>query len=505
MDRHAIVGSDRKEKLPHGVSYPRSHPYERDDVTIYLNTDSSAVALAVCKWAINEKLAPVEVRPSRIKVAGSLENLEAAFGVELHERDVNDEHYRSHCGPVYVPAQFSDVTIHVAGLDTRKVAQPRLKKGEWKSFSADELTSIHGVSESDGILWGHPRKQPQFNKPPGTFTPLEVAQLYGFPDGSGEGQTIALIELGGGYRSSDLTAYWSYLGITGPTVSSVSVDGGRNAPGSDADAEVMLDIEVAGAVAPKAKIAVYFTGNTEQGFLDAISTAIHDEHTKPSVISISWGSAESSWTPASMTAMSQIIGEAQAAGITILVASGDNGSSDGVEDGASHVDFPASSPGSLGCGGSALVASGNAIVNETVWNDGGQGGAGGGGYSAEFARPAYQPASIGTHRGVPDVAGCADPDTGYVVRVDGQFTIVGGTSAVAPLYAGLIARINAITGKRAGQINSVLYSNPSACRDITSGNNGAYEATQGWDAATGLGSVNGTKLLSVLQSLHASA
>lgn len=502
MDRHALAGSDRHEIQPHGVNFPRSHPFERDDVTIRLTTTNEMVARAVCAWAINSKLSPIEVKPEekRIKVAGSIENLEAAFGVELHERLVDDKHYRAHYGPVTVPAQLADVISGVFGLDTREVAKPRLKKSNWRSLPNVPLDGAE-IGISDFTWWndslGH--KQRPFRKPPGTFTPTEVAELYAFPAGDGHGQTIALIELGGEYKSSDLAAYWSYLGITGPTVSFVSVNGGRNNVSSDADGEVMLDIEVAGAIAPKAKIVVYGSPNTDQGFLDAISTAIHDQHLKPSVISISWGGPESNWTSAAMTAMDSLFEDAAKLGITVLVASGDNGSSDGLDDGKNHADFPASSPNVVGCGGTKLVASGSTITSESVWNDGAQGGSGGGGLSNVFPRPTYQPASIGSHRGVPDVAGVADPETGWVTRVDGQFQVIGGTSAVAPMVAGLVARLNQITGKRVGFLNPILYAHPQICRDITVGNNGSFAAKQGYDECTGLGVINGTALLEVVK------
>jgi len=152
----------------------------------------------------------------------------------------------------------------------------------------------------------------------------------------------------------------------------------------------MLDIEVVGAIAPQATIAVYFAPNTDAGFLDAVTTAIHDTANKPSVISISWGGPESSWTQQALTAFDSAFEAAAAVGITVCVASGDNGSSDGVADGADHVDFPASSPHALACGGTSLQVSGNAITVESVWNDGAQGGSGGGGVSASFALPPWQ-------------------------------------------------------------------------------------------------------------------
>ncbi len=269
----------------------------------------------------------------------------------------------------------------------------------------------------------------------------------------------------------------------------------------------MLDIEVAAAIAPKARIAVYFAPNTDKGFLDAITMAIHDKTNKPSVISISWGGPEISWTQQSMYSMDQSFQAAATLGVSICVASGDNGSADGVKDGKSHVDFPASSPFVLACGGTKLIAAGDIISSETVWNEGIDSSTGGG-VSEFFPLPAYQnnagvPASVnpGGHkgRGVPDVAGDADPQTGYVVRVDGQDFVFGGTSAVAPLWAGLVALINQKSGNHAGFLNPLIYGAPfvgsGSFQDITSGNNGAYTAKKGWDATTGWGTPNGAKLL----------
>ena len=227
-----------------------------------------------------------------------------------------------------------------------------------------------------------------------------------------------------------------------------------------------LDIEVAGSIAPGANIAVYFTPNSSQGFVDALTTAIHDTtNGPPSVISISWGSPESNWTAQSMTALDEACQSAAALGITITVASGDNGSSDGVS--GNNVDFPASSPHVLGCGGTELVAANGAIQKEVVWNDQPQGGgASGGGVSSVFPLPSWQtnanvppsPTS-GGGRGVPDVAGDASPETGYNVLFDGQATVVGGTSAVAPLWAALVALLNQQRGSNIGFANPVLYQN----------------------------------------------
>jgi kumamolisin len=269
----------------------------------------------------------------------------------------------------------------------------------------------------------------------------------------------------------------------------------------------MLDIEVAAAVAPKAVIAVYFAPNTDKGFLDAITLAIHDTVNKPSVISISWGSAEANWTAQAMKSYDQALQTAAALGVTVCCASGDSGSGDGEKDGKAHVDFPASSPFALGCGGTKLVASGTTISSETVWNENPNSSAGGGGVSDFFPVPTYQTktgipvsANPGRHagRGVPDVAGDADPATGYQVRVDGQDFVIGGTSAVAPLWAGLIALMNQRLGHPVGFLNPLIYGSlagKGVFRDITSGNNGAYSAKNGWDPCTGWGSPVGVELL----------
>jgi len=352
-----------------------------------------------------------------------------------------------------------------------------------------------------------------------------VGQLYQFPpDLDGTGQTIGILELGGGYRPEDLSAYFAQIGVPLPNVTAVSVDHGRNAPSDpqSADGEVMLDIEVAAAVAPKARIVVYFaSGATDRDFLDALTQAVHDTVNRPSVISISWGGPETRATDSFQQQFDEVLQSAATLGITVTAASGDSGAADEGPrewDGVAHVDFPASSPYALACGGTRISVSDNAITSETVWNQnaadsqGDSFGAGGGGISTIFPVPSYQESiplpknqSTGTAgRGVPDVAGDADPASGYLVRVDGQEFPIGGTSAVAPLWAGLIALINQSLGRPVGFINPILYANPQAFRDITSGSNRVggqhvgYDAGPGWDACTGLGSPIGGKILAAL-------
>ncbi len=415
-----------------------------------------------------------------VVLSGTVAQFSAAFNVQLHRVTHAGRSYRGRTGAISLPADLAGVIEAVLGLDNRPQAAP------------------------------HFRIRPPAAAAAVSYTPLQVASAYGFPNATGEGQCVAIIELGGGFRPADLDAYFKGLGLAPPSVVAVSVDNGQNSPTGDAngpDGEVMLDIEVVGAIVPKASIVVYFAPNTDAGFLDAITTAIHDTTHKPSVISISWGGSESSWTAQAMTSMDEAFQAAATMGVTVCVASGDNGSSDGVSGGGDHVDFPSSSPFALGCGGTSLRVSGSSIGSEVVWNDGANGGSSGGGISGFFALPTWQSGvtavdkgrSIAlSKRGVPDVAGNADPETGYDVLIDGTNTVIGGTSAVAPLWAALIARINQVSGKPAGYVNPQLYQNPKSLRDITQGNNGDYGAAVGWDACTGLGSPNGGVLGGVI-------
>jgi kumamolisin len=426
----------------------------------------------------------------RLTIAGPAGALASVFGTDLtlvSTAGATGEpvSHRYRTGSLQVPAELDGVIVAVLGLDNRPQAQPRYR------FADPAAVQV-------------------------TYTPPQVASLYQFPaDTDGTGQTLAIIELGGGFATSDLNAYFGSLGIVTPSVSAIGVDGASNVPGQDpqgADAEVLLDIEVAGAVAPGASQLVYFAPNTDQGFVDAITTAVHAVPT-PVAVSISWGGPESSWTAQSMTALDEAIADGVALGVTVTVAAGDNGSSDGVSGTEPHVDFPASSPHALACGGTSMRAdpSTGVISSETVWNDGPSGGATGGGVSVTFPLPGWQatagvPASPdGTAgRGVPDVAGNADPATGYQVLVDGQQTIIGGTSAVAPLSAALAARLAQALGTHLGLLQQSLYAGvepgqPVAdVRDITVGSNGAYSAGPGWDACSGLGVPIGSAVLAAL-------
>jgi kumamolisin len=436
-------------------------------------------------------------KPERrtIKLSGTVAAMQKAFGVTLTQKVLDGTPYRVREGSIQLPAELAGAVEAVLGLDNRPQAQPH--------FRVLGSTINANTGGTQGFARAHAHAS-------GTsYTPAQVAQLYQFPQGAtATGQTIGIIELGGGYRTADLTAYFKTLSLKAPKVKAVSVDKGKNTPGkaNSADGEVMLDIEVSAAVAQGAKIVVYFAPNTDQGFIDAISTAVHDTANHPSVISISWGGPESSWTTQATTALDAACQSAAALGISITVAAGDNGSTDGAT--GNNVDFPASSPHVLACGGTKLIGNGSSITSEVVWNEQATGeGATGGGVSNVFALPSWQsnanvppPSGATGGRGVPDVSGDADPETGYTVRVDGQTMVIGGTSAVAPLWAGLIALNNQKNGTSAGFIQPRIYAAKaaSAFNDIVSGNNGAFSAGPGWDACTGLGSPIGSKLITVL-------
>ena len=440
-------------------------------------------------FAHDHKLTVKEKSAGRrtVILSGPVSAMNQAFGVELKQYEHPNGRYRGRTGAIHIPTDLQDVIEGVFGLDNRPQAKPHFRRRRERAGARAQAVSL-------------------------SYTPPQVAAFYDYPTGvDGTGECIAIIELGGGYTTTDLSNYWNQLKLSKtPTVSAVSVGNGSNNPTGDPsgpDGEVMLDIEVCGSIAPGANIVVYFADNTDAGFLNAITTAVHDSTNNPSVVSISWGGPESSWTQQAMTSMDEAFQAAAAMGVTVCVAAGDDGSTDGVTDKLNHVDFPASSPNVLACGGTTLVASGNSITSETTWNElANHEGATGGGISDVFPLPTWQngagvpPSANPNHnvgRGVPDVSGDADPTTGYVTLVDGQSGVIGGTSAVAPLWAGLIALINESIGKPAGLINPLLYQTASTAddfNDVTTGNNGAYSAGPGWDACTGLGSPIGAQV-----------
>jgi kumamolisin len=479
LDGWVPVPGSRRETVPGARRIGDAYPYAPVQVTMVLRRAapqpgapaSHADVVRAEEFAHDHGLTVTSVSAAAryVGLLGSVAEMNAAFGVRLGEYEAGARAYRGREGEVYLPGYLDGVAVAVLGLDNRPQAR----------------ASFRIAAGGTG------------------YPPREVAHRYGFPaDVDGAGQTIAVIELGGGYRAADLRSYFAAQGVPDPRVTAVSVGGARNSPGTEVDGEVAVDLGVIGAVAPGARLAVYFAPNTSGGIYDAVAAAVHDQHRRPSVLSVSWGDAESGWTAQAMDACDALFADAGAFGMTVYAAAGNDGA--GQRGGGRGVYFPASSPNVVACGGTTLTDG-----DETVWNalaDGG--GASGGGVSRHFGRPGYQShAEVPAHadgrtgRGVPDVAGSADPSAGYHARLDGADVVIGGTGAVAPLWAALTALANQRTGARSGAPHERLYLSGTAFRDITVGDNGGYRAAVGWDPCTGLGSPHGVRMIQVLSGV----
>jgi kumamolisin len=326
-----------------------------------------------------------------------------------------------------------------------------------------------------------------------SWTIPALCSAYNWPAGTAVGSgLIAIVELGGGWNTSDVAAAFQAMGQPIPTITDVSVDGTTNSPGSDADGEVALDIQVSGAsyfcaTGKSATIRMYWS----QDIASAVTKAAEDGC---DVCSISWGASESVWGQASLNAMEAAAAAATATGMVIFAASGDNSADDG--GGATAVDAPASCPHVIGCGGTTKPATGT----EMVWGGANPDGNGtGGGYSANFGVQAWQlgipSAPTGLGRMVPDVAADADPNTGYDIVLDGQVQVFGGTSAVAPLYAGLVAA----AGTKLGFISPTLWKNAAAFNENIPGTNGVYSQPPCPGPCSGLGSPIGEAVAALFE------
>ena len=508
------VGVRRLKDLPDlsaldGKPPGERHYMSRDQLKNDYGSDPAAVE-AIEKFAADHHLVVTkdERASARLGLAGTVANLSEAFGVTLfdytHPR-LGDFHART--GPISVPAALGDAITGVFGFNNHRALRRLPRKSR--------LSEMRLNAAAQSRPW---------------FIPTELAAIYNFPNANAQNQCIGLLEFGGGVEQSDVAAYFQKIGVPAPNIQIVPVDGVSTDPAADPDStgEVMLDIDVAGAMAGGAKIAVYFSTFDEKGFIDCLSAVINDAANNPGVLSISWGWDENQpfnntvlWSPAAIDHVNHSLLAAAQLGITVCVSTGDDGSEAQVKDGHAHVNFPATSPYVLAVGGTTLharkSAKGQTAITEVVWNDG-PGSGTGGGVSDITPVPGYQegkvPRSINpgnfAGRAIPDVAADADPNTGYLVMSGGQLGIVGGTSASAPLWGSLITRINALLGARVGNFNALLYNKmgpAGVLRDITSGNNdtdgllnGRFPAGPGWDACTGWGVPDGAKLLNALKS-----
>lgn len=464
---------------------------------------------AVTSFCLAHGLRVVEAsaHDSRVVVEGAAEDLRRAFGDGGSDKPAPGGPRAGGGGALRSAATLHGVVVGVFGLHDRPVVGPLPIKVA----------------------------PPRGSRP--TVTAADLIERYQFPDETGTGQRVAIIELGGGFRPEDLVTFFAPRPV--PTVTVVEVGGASNRPEPVADVaalmewmaavargevpttqppdagrstyEVTMDIQLVGAFAPDAEIVVYFADNTEVGLLDAFHEVLDPAGQRPSVVSVSWSWAEAG-TPLERR-INDVLADAAHAGLTVCVASGDYGSTGPPDpsDPDDHLcpEFPGTSHYALACGGTTLEHQDGRIHDEVVWTTP-VGMSSGGGVSAGFARPPWQTGhGVPTRpdgfvgRGIPDVSAVADPTTHIDVFAGGQWGPASGTSAAAPLWAGLIARLNESLGTRVGYLNPLLYrlalAQPSITLDVIKGSNGAYVAGPGWDACSGVGSPDGKKLLAALR------
>ena len=437
-----------------------------------------------------------------VRLSGTVQQFNRFFTISLNTYRLNSQEYRSYEGLLQIPAPLENIIEGIFGLDTRPVD---VKRNYYDGFN--EATPFSQIS----IL----------------------KNLYNWPQWTADGQTIGVLEFGGGYweqsgQAVDAELSFGFNRLPMPGIVSYSVDGAMNLPGEEigADNETILDIFMAGGCAVGSTIVVYFAPAipSEQNILDAFDAMIHPDpgQPRPSVLSISWAFLEFEGWLDMMQVVNTKLEEAANLGITIFSATGDTGScftgGDGNPvDNKAHVCFPACSPWVTACGGTIISNLIGNTFEEKTWNDTG-GGATGGGISEVFDLPWWQtwsnvPLSVNNGkkgRGIPDIAGNASPYSGCILYYYEQFEYGGGTSAVAPMYAGLIATFNAGLSKRVGFLNPTLYSDAgkSCIRNIADDGNNSYSGAlantpyynsgPGWNACTGLGVIDGMQLFHLI-------
>jgi kumamolisin len=508
----SISSSQKRQDLLKSSAFPFSNPHLSAKDFIYFHGAKASDLELVKKFARANGFRILEASRAKrcVIVSGTMSQFSRAFQVGFTSHQHEGETYRSFQKQIQLPRSLDGVVDAIFGLENRT------------------LMTHHAFSHSH--LAEH------------EIGPEEVMKAYSFPmNVNGEGQRIAIIELGGGFYHDDIQQYFKKLGTKQPEIQVVEIDGQRNDPGSrdaikkildsmnahpakatattaddKAEAtkalwtiETTLDVELAGSFANGAKIIVYFASNNAQGKYHALTTALTNEKFPPTLISCSWGATEATLPEDFMHVFDQVLQDAAFRGVTVCFSSGDRGEDPG-KDGEPRAHFPASSPHVISCGGTHWMLS--AAQKEVVWSEKMPYGIvqSGGGVSKNFAAPDWQ-SSSGVEwktkmkgRGLPDVAGKADMASGYGMVVGGYSVAMGGTSSVAPLWTGLVARLNQELGENVGYLTPFLYQDccGSAFHDVTEGNNGThFQAWPGWDACTGLGSPNGANLLSALKQI----
>lgn len=474
----------------------------------------------VTEFAVNYDLKVIDINAASrtVRVVGTVAQMEKAFAVELgrylfHKNgetsQSESEIYRGQSSHIHIPKDLAEIIIGVFGLDNRCISKRKSYPEPGYSDNCSDTGSGSSSSSKDSVSTSDPQNTAYTTVP-------QITKLYNFPTNSAEGQTIAILSHRG-YRVSDIDDYFNDLGLTSPTITDVGIDGATNS--GEADKETTMDICVAASAAPGASIAVYFACCSKD-WVDMISKIANPQDGDPvcSVLSSSlYTMCSDDVDPDSddgktIQAISMAFLDAALQCVTICVASGDDGARSKEHDGKVHVQYPASDPWVLSVGGTSVGNIQDGSFEEYVWNEK-NGGATGGGISAFFPLPWYQRSTAiqslndGHYgRGVPDVAANASRHSCYKIYVNGTALHGRGTSAAAPLWAGLIAVINASLQSNVGFINPLLYAiGPIACRDIYGPpgpkDNGRGDVTgydsvkNGWDPCTGWGSIDGQALL----------
>jgi subtilase family serine protease len=439
------------------------------------------------------KLVESSATDGLVSVKGDVDAFKKALGCTFnhYRNEVSKAEYSIAHGEIHLPEDIIDHIGAITGL------HPGVKKARRDNNTpAEPETGGKKEAPAERFLG---------------YTPQEIESAYNFPSGTGSGQTIGLVELGGTYKQSDLDTYFERFNITPPSIEIMG-----DIPGESAqdDYEVTLDIELAVSLAPEAHFVIYYG----KSLIDAIKLALSDTKNKPDILSISWAGSEFNYSQQELIEMNHLLLQAGIMGITVVVASGDQGAYNLKS--YLNVNVPAASPYALGCGGTSLYKNGY----EAVWNELDKKlGATGGGFSYKYSIPSYQRADVLQYnetshspgysseaRAVPDISANADSITGYQIVLNGNTFPGGGTSAATPVWAALVARLNENLGFNVGYLNKVLYTlaNEGGLKPVAGnedgsgiGNNGYYSGSDSWNPCTGLGVPNGEVLLEAIHRL----
>lgn len=441
-----------------------------------------------------------------LRMSGTAAQMNAAFRGDLGIYRHGEHQYRGREGQLQIPASLEGIVTGVFGLDQRRVAR-----------RVPGIPPAHGSAQAGAES---------------ALSPADLEERYRFPDGDGEGQTVAIAEFGGAYFPSDLAAFCRQQGRAEPTVRQVglgvpvlteqqvmALPEAQREQVLEMAGEVNMDVQIIAGLCPAAEIVVYFTTFDEKGWIDLLNEVVKGTPAGPVAVSVSWGLAEDSgdFSPAARTVIDQRLQAAALVGVTVCVSAGDDGSGDQLGDGSAHVNFPASSPHVLAVGGTMLDGDQEVVWWQSPGDRAHGGGATGGGVSRMFARPSWQTVEVSSPHGggltgriIPDIAALAGPPF-YQLVLLGRPAPNGGTSASAPLWAALVARSAAVAAPPRPPVflAPLLYGagpdghplGTSVCRDIIAGDNTStppgwgFGAGPGFDAVTGWGVPDGPPLV----------